>query len=179
MARSLATLLIGLGLVLAAAPACGRKGPLVVPQGQAPMPVEGLRAIARDGAVVLRWTNPAKAISGRPLGPLRAVEIWIFDKGLPAGGGPLTSDAIERAARLFRKIPGRELGAFAAPDGEAAGAMTFTVALPATPPAPAKLAFAVRVIDRKGRASEFSAPVAVDGVPKNAGVDRPAAEGVS
>ena len=167
MTRFVATLLIGLGLVTA--PGCGRKGPLVVPRGGAPMPVEALTAAAAGGMIVLRWTNPTKAISGRPLGPLGAVEIWVFDKGLPAGSGPLTSEAIEKTARLVRKIPGKEIGA--------SGVMTFSYALPATAAAPEKLAFAVRVFDAKGRASDFSAPVAV--ARKDAGVDPPAAEGVS
>ncbi|MGB8959297.1 MAG: lipoprotein [Candidatus Aminicenantales bacterium] len=169
MTRSFATLLIGLGLVTVAA--CGRKGPLVVPRGRTPMPVETLTAALAGGTIVLRWTNPTKEISGRPLGPLGAVEVWVFDKGLPAGSGPLTSEAIERTARLARKIPGKEIGA--------SGVMTYSYALPATAAAPEKLAFAVRVFDAKGRASDFSAPVAVAVARKDAGVDPPAAEGVS
>lgn len=176
MTRSAATLLIGLWL--AGAPACGRKGPLVAPAGRAPMPVEGLAAAAGDGTIVLRWTNPVKEISGRPLGALGAVEIWVFDKGLPDGEGRLTSEAIEKTARLVRKIPGREIGASAGTEGEAPGVMMFSYALPAAA-APEKLAFVVRVFDGHGRASEFSAPVAVDLAKKDAGVDRPAAEGVS
>ena len=167
MTKPVAALLIGLGLVTA--PACGRKGPLVVPRGRAPMPVEALTAAAAGGTIVLRWMNPTKEISGRPLGPLGAVEVWVFDKGLPAGNGPLTSDTIEKAARLVRKIPGTEFGA--------SGVMTFSYALPTTAAAPEKLAFAVRVFDAKGRASDFSAPVAV--ARKDAGVDPPAVEGVS
>jgi predicted small lipoprotein YifL len=177
MIRSVATILMGLWLV--AAPACGRKGPLVVPRGRAPMPVEGLTAVAEDGRIVLRWTNPVKEISGRPLGPLGAVEIWVFDKGLPAGEGRLTSDAIEKTARLVRKIPGKEIGTSAGTEGEAAGVMTFSYEPPTAAAAPEKLAFAVRVFDGKGRASDFSAPVAVDVTRKDAGVDPPAAEGVS
>lgn len=177
MTKPVATLLIGLWL--AAAPACGRKGPLVAPLGRVPMPVEGLTAAAGDGMIVLRWTNPVKEISGRPLGPLGAVEIWVFDKGLPDGEGRLTSEAIEKTARLVRKIPGKEIGIAAGTEAEAPGVMTFSYAIPAAAATPEKLAFVVRVFDGKGRASEFSAPVAVDLTRKDTGVDRPAAEGVS
>ncbi len=176
MTKSVATLLIGLGL--ATVPACGRKGPLTVPPGRAPLPVEALTAAAADGAIVLRWTNPTKEISGRPLGPLGAVEVWVFDRGLPSGKRPLTSDAIEKTARLVRKIPRREFGTLAGTEGKAPGVMTFTYALPAPAPFPEKPAFAVRVLDSKGRASEFSAAVAVDVVRKDAGVDPPAAASV-
>ena len=137
------------------------------------MPVEALTAAAGDGTVVLRWTNPAKEISGRPLGPLAAVEVWVFDKGLPAGSGPLTSDAIEKTARLVRKIPGQEFGAFAGTAGEGAGVMTFSFPVPPQAAAPAKLAFTVRVFDRKGRASDFSAPGRRRDHPEGRG-DRPA-----
>jgi len=177
MTKPVTALLIGLGLVAAAA--CGRKGPLVVPRGRAPMPVAALTATAAEGTIVLRWTNPTKEISGRPLGPLGAVEVWVFDKGLPAGEGPLTSDAIEKAARLVRKIPAGEFGALAGTEGEASGVMTFSYALPASAAPPENLAFAVRVFDGKGRASDFSTPVAVDIARKDAGVDPAAAEGVS
>lgn len=177
MTKSVAALLIGLGLVSAAA--CGRKGPLVLPPGRAPMPVEGLTATAADGTILLRWVNPTKAISGRPLGPLGAIEIWVFDKGLPAAGRPLTPDAIEKAARLVRKVPAKEFGLLAGTPDQAAGAMRFSYVLPAAAAGPGKLAFAVRVFDGKGRASEFSAPVSIDIARKDAGVDPPAAEGVS
>lgn len=173
MRRPVAAFLLGLSLV--AAPACGRKGPLVLPPGRAPLPVEGLTAAAGDGQVVLRWTNPSKQISGHPLGPLGAIEVWVFDRGLPEGPGPLSADRIEKTARLARKIPAREIAASA---GGAPGGMTFTYALPPGPAGPAKLAFAVRALDRRGRASEFAGPVTVD-ILKKSGVDRAAAVGVS
>jgi predicted small lipoprotein YifL len=177
MTRPVATLLLGLGLVVA--PACGRKGPLVLPPGRAPMPVQALTATAGDGTVVLRWANPAKEISGRPLGPLAAIEIWVFDKGLPAGGGPLTSDVVEKTARLVRKIPRQEFVVIAAAAGEGAGVMTFIFPVSPQAASPAKLAFVVRVFDRKGRASDFSAPVAVEIIRKDAGIAGPAAAGAS
>lgn len=177
MAKPVVLLLAGLALV--SVPGCGRKGPLVLPPGRVPRPVSGLTASAAAGGVVLRWTNPVQEISGRPLGPLGAVEIWILDKGLPPGSGPLAGEAIERTGRLLRKIAGRELAGLAAGPGQGAGAMTFTCALPPSAPAPSKLAFAVRVRDRRGRASEFAGPVAVDIPGPRAGVDRAPAEGVS
>lgn len=175
MDKRIAALL--LGLCLAAAPACGRKGPLVLPPGRAPMPVEGLTAVAGEGTVVLRWIDPVKTVGGKPLGPLAAVEIWIFDKGRPGAGAPLTSGAVEKAARLARRVSGGELAALRGPAGEGAGVRTFACELPAGQAAPARPAFAVRVFDAKGRASEFSVAT-VDPVRKEAGVDRPAAPGV-
>ncbi len=176
MDKRIAALLIG--LCLAAAPACGRKGPLVLPPGRAPRPVEGLTAAAGGGTVVLRWIDPVKTVGGKPLGPPAAVEIWVFDKGQPAAGAPLTSEAVEKAARLVRRISGRELAALRGPAGEAAEVMTVTCDWPSGPAAPAKPAFVVRVFDARGRASEFSAPASVDRARKDGGVDRPAAPGV-
>lgn len=177
MARPAATLLLGLSLL--AAPACGRKGPLVLPPGRAPLPATGLRAVAGEGGIVLSWTNPDKEISGRPLGPLGAIEIWVFDKGLPAGGGPLLPDRIEKTARLLRKIPQREFAGLAAGAGRAPGAMTYTYGLPPAASSSAKPAFALRVLDRRGRASEFAGPVTVEAPGRDAGLDRAPLEGVS
>jgi predicted small lipoprotein YifL len=176
MDKRIATLLVG--LCLAAVPACGRKGPLVLPASRAPLPVAGLTAVAGDGTAVLRWVNPVKSVSGKPLGPLAAVEIWVFDKPLPAGGRPLTSEAVEKSARLARKIPRGEFAAHGGGAGEAAGVMAYTYDLPAGAAVPVKLAFTVRVVDRKGRVSEFPAPAAVEISRRTPGVDRPAAPGV-
>jgi predicted small lipoprotein YifL len=175
MARTLATLL--LGLALAAAPGCGRKGPLQLPQGRAPMPVEALTAAAADGSVLLRWTNPVKAVSGKPVESLDAVEVWVFDQGLPAAGQGLTSGEIEKTARLVRRLTRPEIESAVAAAGAGPAVMTFSYVLPAS--SPAKLAFTVRVVDRKGRASDFAAPAGVDTARKDAGVARPAPEVVS
>lgn len=177
MTKPLATLTIGLCLALA--PGCGRKGPLVLPPGGAPMPVEALTAVPGDGTVLLSWANPAKAVSGKPVGALDAVEVWVFDKGLPALGRPLASVDIEKSARLVRRIPRQEFAAHAGAAGEASRAMTFAYAIVSLPAAPTKLAFTVRVFDRKGRASDFAAPAAVDLARKDARLDPPAVEGVS
>ncbi len=166
MAKTLATIL--LGLCCAAAPACGRKGPLELPPGRAPMPVERLTAVPSGETVLLTWTNPVKAVSGKPVGPLEAAEVWVFEGGLAAGGPALSSEEIEKTARLVRRIPQEELGS---------SAMSFSFAVP--PQSPVKLAFVVRVFDRHGRASDFSAPAAVDLARKDALAERPAGEGLS
>jgi predicted small lipoprotein YifL len=173
MTRPLALLLAGLSL--AAAVSCGRKGPLVLPPGRVPLPVAGLRAVAGEGRVELSWTNPVKDIAGRPLGAIRSVEIWVFDQGLPEGGGPLTSDRIEKTARLARRIAGREIAA----RPEAAGVVTFAYVLPPGAAAPAKLAFAVRVVGSHGRVSEFAGPVEAETARKQALADLAADGGAS
>ncbi len=146
MTRPLATLLIGLCLV--AAPACGRKGPLELPPGRTPMPIERLTAVRRDGTVVLSWTNPIKTVSGRPLGPLGDAEIWVFERDAPAGGASLTTDAVERSARLAGRVA-------------IAGAAASSYVYEPGPGGPASLAFTVRVLDRKARASDFCPPAVV------------------
>ena len=176
MTRPVATLLIGLGLV--AAPACGRKGPLVLPPGRAPMPVVGLAAHPAHNAVLLQWTNPVKAVSGKPVGPLEAVEVWVFEKGLPAAGQPLTSADVEKSARLVRRISRQEFDSFRLVSGESP-VLAYTYAVVPGPSLPSKLAFTVRVFDRKGRASDFSAPATVEIIRKDAGIVRPAAAGAS
>jgi len=176
MTKPLATLLIGLCLV--AAPACGRKGPLELPPGRAPMAVEGLRAVQRGETVVLEWTNPGKAVSGRPVGLLGSVEIWVFERGLPAAGRAPTSAEVEKTARLCRRIPQKEFASFEVRAGAPGSGMVFPFIFDPGPAGPKSLAFTVRVIDAKGRVSDFAPPVAVELVRKNTFVDRSAAKGV-
>jgi len=177
MARPYLTLVLGLGLL--AVPACGRKGPLVLPAGREPMPVEKLTADPGRESVLLTWTNPVKAVSGKPVGPLEAVEVWVFDQGLTSRGRALTSDDVEKAARLVRRISRQEFDSFKSMPGGPPGVLAYAVPVVPGPAGPAKLAFTVRVFDAKGRASEFAAPVAVEIGRENAEVDRPAPEGVS
>lgn len=160
MARPFATLILGLPLLVF--PACGRKGPLEIPPGREPMAVEGLTAAQRGQVVFLEWTNPVKAVSGRPLAVLGAVEIWIFDKGLPAGGRPLASAEVEKTARLARRIPKEEFGSFQGRAGARESRMAFPFVFDPGPAGPKSLVFAVRVIDSKKRASDFTVPAAVD-----------------
>jgi predicted small lipoprotein YifL len=143
MGKPFATLLIGLSLL--AFPACGRKGPLELPPGRAPQAVEGLSAAAREGAVVLAWTNPLKTVGGRPVGALRDAEVWVFERDLPAAGAALEAGAVERSARLAGRVA-------VAPG--AASSYVFEVRTGGPP----KLAFTVRVLDGRGRASAFSPP---------------------
>jgi len=146
MTKRLAALFI---MGLAAVAGCGRKGPLELPPGRAPMAVERLTAVPKDGAVVLAWTNPVKTVAGDPLGPLGAVEIWVFETDRPAAGTALTPEAVERKARLARRL-----------EAPAAAAASFS--FEPVPAGAKSLAFTVRVIDRKGRASEFSPLAVVD-----------------
>lgn len=160
MARPFATLI--LGLLIVAGLACGRKGPLEVPAGREPMAVEGLTALQRGQAVYLEWTNPVKAVSGRPLTVLETVEIWVFDRGLPPGGGALPSTEVEKKARLARRIPKEEFGSFQGRSGARESGMNFPFVFDPGPAGPKSLAFAVRVIDSKKRASDFAMPAAVN-----------------
>jgi predicted small lipoprotein YifL len=174
MAKTVATLLLGLGL--AVTPGCGRKGPLQMPPGRAPMAVAGLAAEAGEGAVLVRWTNPIKAVSGKPADAIETVEVWVFESRLPPAGRPPSDDEVEKNGRLVRRIARDEFAAFAAPGGSAPGALAFSYPLPPGAELPARLAFTVRVVDRKGRASEFAAPAAVE-VGRRAPADGPPAPG--
>jgi predicted small lipoprotein YifL len=175
MARPFATLILGLPLLVF--PACGRKGPLEIPAGREPMAVEGLAAAQRGQAVFLEWTNPVKAVSGKPVGPLEAVEVWVFDRDLPSGNRAFTSDEVEKAARLVRRISRREFGSLELVSGGSPGVLAYMYPIVTGPSGPAKLAFTVRVFDAKGRASDFAPPAVVAIVWKTASPGTTAGKG--
>jgi len=159
MARPHATL--ALGLSLCALAGCGRKGPLAVPAGREPVAAESLRAVQRGGTVVLEWDNPVKAVSGRPLAGVETVEVWVYERILPAVGRPPALADVEKQARLAARIAREEFGRYRrAGDGD--GGMGFAFAFDPGPSGPKKLAFSVRFLDGKGRSSDFTAPAAVD-----------------
>jgi predicted small lipoprotein YifL len=172
MARPFAALLLGLGLVVG--PACGRKGPLELPPGREPAAVEGVAAFQRGDTVVVEWTNPVKAVSGRPLAGLDAVEVWVFDRGRPAGDRAPSSAEVEKEARLVRRIPKEEFGRYRRNPGDENAGMAFAYVITA---AAKRLAFTVRVFDAKGRASDFTPPVALEIVRENTSVGRAVTKG--
>lgn len=146
MTKPLGTLLVALALLVPTA--CGRKGPLELPAGRAPMAAADLTALAEGGEIVLSWTNPGKTLAGRPLRELGAVEIWVFEGVLPAAGRGPSDAEVERSARLDRKIPaaapGVRMSYRLTPAQGAAGAR--------------RLAFTVRFTGPGGRLSECSVP---------------------
>ncbi|MBP7707312.1 MAG: lipoprotein [Candidatus Aminicenantes bacterium] len=146
MARPRATLLLALAAVCLAA--CGRKGPLELPSGRAPMPTADLAAAVEGGEVVLSWTNPTKTLAGRPLRELAAVEIWVFEAGLPAAGAVPAAAEVERTARAAAKVPAAAPGL----------RMSYRFAPSAAPAGARRLAFTVRIAGPGGRLSEFAAP---------------------
>jgi predicted small lipoprotein YifL len=162
MTRTAGTLIL-VSAILAAS-GCGRKGPLVLPPGRDPMPAERVSAVLEEGAIVLAWTNPVKTVSGKPLGPLGTIEIWVFEKDVPAAGATLSPEEITKRGRLLLKTP---------PDG---GEATMSRSVP-VPEGAKSLAFTVRVRDRRGRASGFSPLVVVDIARTSAGAVVPEREG--
>jgi predicted small lipoprotein YifL len=146
MTKPLGTLLLATALLVPAA--CGRKGPLELPAGRAPMAAADLTALAEGGEIVLSWTNPGKTLAGRPLRELESVEIWVFEGVLPAAGRVPSDAEVERSARLERKIPAAAPGV----------RMSYR---PTSAPGTAgarRLAFTVRFTGPGGRLSEFSVP---------------------
>jgi hypothetical protein len=160
MARPFATLILGLPLLVFSA--CGRKGPLEIPLGREPLAVEGLTAVQRGQVVYLEWTNPVKAVSGRLLAGLETVEIWVFDRGLPPGGGTFPSAEVEKKARLARRISKEEFGSFQGRSGAGESGLAFPFVFDQGPAGPKNLAFTLRVLDSAKRASGFAMPVAVE-----------------
>ncbi len=162
MTRTAGTLILGLAIL--AAPGCGRKGPLMLPPSGDPMPVEKVSAVLEQGAIVLAWTNPDKTVSGKPLGPIGSVEIWVFEKDVPAAGTVPAPEEVTRRGRLLLKT---------VPDD---GAAVMSRSLP-VPEGAKSLAFTVRVRGRRGRASGFSPLVVVDIARTPAGGVAPEREG--
>jgi len=146
--------ILALGLALLCAPACGRKGPLRPPVSPRPQGVRDLTARQRGASVVLAWTNPSRAVDGRPLRVLQAAEVWVLDLGPEGVKGPLKLRDFEARASRESRVPLQEsrptAGGMAVYPPSGAGFRKTT------------LAFSVRVLDEKGRPSEFAAPVTVD-----------------
>lgn len=148
MARPLATIVAG--WLSVSALACGRKAPLVMPQGRGPAAVESLTAVQRGAAVFLEWSNPAKTVSGRPLAGLKAAEVWSFEGDLTESVKVSAAAELEKKGRRVLRLEGLK----PASRQEARVVLDIARGL-------AKTSFSVRVFDPSGRPSELSPPAVV------------------
>jgi predicted small lipoprotein YifL len=160
MKRPAGILVLALSVV-AAAPSCGRKGPLRPPVAREPQPVGHLGAVQRDTAIVIGWTNPTKYADGRSLPGLAAAELWGYEMSADEAGRALNARDFEARARLLRRVappefkPPFRAAEENAPDGvvlygfEGAKAGSLVLAL------------SVRVLDAANRPSRFAVPLIV------------------
>lgn len=148
MARPLATIMAG--WLSVSVLACGRKAPLVMPQGRGPAAAEGLTAVQRGAAVFLTWSNPAKTVSGRPLAGLKAAEVWSFDGDLTESFKASAAAELEKKGRCVLRLEGLK------PASPQEVRVVLDIAR-----RPAKTSFSVRVFDPSGRPSELSPPAVV------------------
>jgi hypothetical protein len=154
--------ILALGLAVLLGSACGRKGPLQPPLVRGPQAVISFKAHQRGGSVVLEWMNPARSVDGRPLGSLKAAEIWVLVLGPGGGKQPPRLQDFEARARLGRRLSPQEFRPdFRSPSDEATSA-AFVYPFPADKAGSLVLAFSVRVLDAGNRPSKFCAPVLVD-----------------
>ncbi len=149
--------ILALGLAALSLPACGRKGPLRPPASPRPQAVRELAVRQRGASIVLDWINPSRTVDGRPLRAVGTAEVWVLDLGTRGAGPPLAARDFAARARLGRRVPARDLRPAGTPSG-----VTAVYPLPGDGFQPATLALSVRVLDEKGRPSEFCPAVPVE-----------------
>lgn len=159
MARPVGTLILGLAILTG--PACGRKGPLELPPGREPMPVEGSTAFQRGDMIVLEWQNPAKAVSGRAL-VVAAVEIWAVEEESAAALASLRVPDVEKRAKPVRRIGRDEFPEHGTDPGSERRGMRYEHAFDGSRAGSTSFAFSIRVFDGGGRPSDFCLPMTVE-----------------
>jgi predicted small lipoprotein YifL len=160
MKRPAGILILALSIV-AAAPCCGRKGPLRPPVAREPQPIEHLGAVQRDAAIIIEWKNPIKYADGRPLRGVAAAELWGREMGAEDTGRALNARDFEARARLLRRItPSEFRPPFPAAEENAPDAVVLYSFAGARAGA-LVLALSVRVLDAANRPSRLAAPLVV------------------
>jgi predicted small lipoprotein YifL len=140
-------------LATLAAPACGKKGPILPPLALVPQRAENITAYQRGSRILVEWTDPTSYIDGRRLGGIAEVEIWLEERPDKPGPAP-AGDFAARARRVASVVPKP-----APQNTETTGA---EIALAPGAWAGKMLILAVRVREaKKNRFSEFSDEVAV------------------
>jgi uncharacterized protein len=74
--RRVFALAVTVGLTLAGAAACGRKGPAVYPELRLPQAVTDLGGTVREGGVDLSWTIPRRRVDNTPMRDATAARVF-------------------------------------------------------------------------------------------------------
>lgn len=82
---------------LAAAAACGKKGPVQAPLVRLPQAVQDFKAFQRGGAFRLEWKLPPAYIDGMPFTKPVEVEVWLVEEELPARPAPTAPEPAAKA----------------------------------------------------------------------------------
>lgn len=159
MARPFGALVLGLAIL--AGPACGRKGPLELPPGREPMAVEKPAAFQRGDKVVLEWTNPDRAVSGRPLA-VAAAEIRVLEEASDDAPPSLRAADVEKRTKPVLRIKRDEFPRYRTDPGTETLKMSYEHAFDGHRAGSVRFSFSIRVFDGSGRASEFCPPVTVE-----------------
>jgi len=152
-----------LALAAAAAPSCGKKGPLQMPLVREPQAVSQLAARQRGTHVLLEWKNPTKYADGRALEAIGAIEIWTCDGPAGTKPGPSASRPPVSGAAMVRRLGPGESGLTGADPARPGAALAFLLPLVRLPGRPSgALTFYIRVLDERRRPSVFSAPASLE-----------------
>ena len=131
---------------------CGIPGPPVPPTAKIPRPVADLEASRTGDTVTLRFTPPMHNTDGSRIEDGRAIAFEIHRAYLGLGPDRDTPEQFEQNAELLRVLPSDAAAAFIE-DRQ----VSVTVPISAfTSPIMAQAAYAVRVVNPKGREAGFS-----------------------
>jgi len=141
---------------------CGKKGPILPPLRRILQKIEVLEIAQRGKRIILEWENPTAYKDGNPL-EIAEVEIWLFEqekepaKKEESGGDQQVSLAtFEKRARLVASIKKEKFSEHQTKRGDVPDKLRYFYKLTGKDFVLEKLAFGLRVKDKKKRKSAFS-----------------------
>jgi len=143
---------------------CGKKGPIEPPVERIPQAVEDLAVSQRGSTCFLTWTNPSAYIDGNPLGEISELEIWLIkeDRSTEGSGKTWTADEFDDKAELLGRISKDQFASLRAEGAKSEAELIYRYDLAGEDMGNKVLAFSLRVIGLKKRASKFASPVSLE-----------------
>lgn len=139
--------------------ACGKKGPLVAPVKKIPKSAQAAAVHQQGSTAVLIWRNPAAYIDGSPLDALDKIEIYAARTPIEEFPSGISAGVFREKAVLSETIPQDNLAEYAYPENPALQSYRYSFDLDDINKT--VLAFALKIYDERGKASEFSDPVSL------------------
>jgi predicted small lipoprotein YifL len=137
---------------------CGKKGPIQLPLARVPQKAESTTLVQRGNKIFLEWKNPGAYTDGSPLTDIAEVEIWLLEEDIPEAGAfpKISRESYKNRAKVSASVKGEDLSPSQKAKSKTLPEFVYVYPLGSGQTAAKRLTFSLRLVDKKGKQSDFS-----------------------
>jgi len=143
---------------------CGKKGPILPPLVKVPQKVETLTVLQRGEEFIINWKNPSRYIDGSPLAEIKELEIWKLQepKEKDQALAPVSTANFTENSSLMLVIPGEKISDYMIGEDPTSPNFEHVFSFKPEDIATQRFTIGLKVVDNRGKNSEFSQLISVE-----------------